>query len=585
MKKAILFSFALSLGAALAQSQVPGLLTDPILQKPTDSTVQVVWFTETQGQENYVLFGNDQRAQAKTQRLSQMAEDEISKVKDGSAEGRGYKSITSREIWRHEATLPINQGEKVKYRVVSMQGGKASQSAEYEATALPKVGQPLKIMLTSDHQMMPNTPANLQMFVKTLGMPDAVFMAGDMINVPDRASDWFDSQLGRSFFPGMQGNASSTITSKEGDKERKTTYVGAPILQNAPLYAVIGNHEVMGRARPSYNLNAQFNDPRPTSVAAAAYEANAKLYNPSNSPEIKAKWIRDNSYNITSYEEVLTLPEGPAGEKYYAQKFGDVFLIGLYVTRIWRTPSLDANARGKYREAEGDLNTPDNWGHGEFIFEDIAKGSAQYNWLQGVLDSPEFKNAKYKVVMMHQPVHGLGDNSNPGYVNPVQVIDRDASGKITAVRYEYPPSEDIFIRDVEPMLEKAGVNLVYSGHSHVWNRFQSKGGLKYLESSNVGNNYGCYLPDVAERSNGPKDPRYTRTPLGATGDPQGLTAIMPSIFAPMKDKNGKDIPCVASNNLSVFTVLDTAQGKVASYVYDMQRPDEAPKKFDEFALK
>ncbi len=44
----------------------------------------------------------------------------------------------------------------------------------------------------------------------------------------------------------------------------------------------------------------------------------------------------------------------------------------------------------------------------------------------------------------------------------------------------YPAAADILCRDVVPLLEEAGVNLVYSGHSHLWNRFVSAAGVNYL---------------------------------------------------------------------------------------------------------
>jgi len=55
----------------------------------------------------------------------------------------------------------------------------------------------------------------------------------------------------------------------------------------------------------------------------------------------------------------------------------------------------------------------------------------------------------------------------------VQVIDRDEDGNIKAVRYEYPKEADYIIRDVVPLLEAANVQLVFYGHSHLWNRFVS----------------------------------------------------------------------------------------------------------------
>src|SRR5690606_20878362 len=149
--------------------------------------------------------------------------------------------------------------------------------------------------------------------------------------------------------------------------------------------------------------------------------------------------------------------------------------------------------RGKFREATAHLNTPDQWGWGEFIFEDMSEGSEQYEWLVEVLASEEFQNAEYKIVMMHQPVHGLGDNSIPAFAHPVQILDYDDEGRLTGVRYEYPAEDDIFVRDVEPLLNEAGVDLIHFGHSHLWYRMVNPAGVNIIETSNVGNSYGCYV--------------------------------------------------------------------------------------------
>jgi len=117
------------------------------------------------------------------------------------------------------------------------------------------------------------------------------------------------------------------------------------------------------------------------------------------------------------------------------------------------------------RAAAGDrdLQNPVNWGYGQHIFEPIKRGSPQYNWLKSELESLEFQQAKYKLVMFHHPPHSRGDNIVPAYTDPVQAIDLDAAGNITAVRYEYPKEADYIIRDVMPLLESAGVQLVFYG--------------------------------------------------------------------------------------------------------------------------
>ena len=254
-------------------------------------------------------------------------------------------------------------------------------------------------------------------------------------------------------------------------------------------------------------------------------------------------------------------------------------LVVLYVTNIWRVPRLEPNARGKYREREIDFNNPKEWGYGQHIFEPIVKGSSQYNWLVSELDSPEFKKAKYKIVMFHHPPHSLGENVVPAYTDPVQIIDRDEEGNITAIRYEYPRENDYIMRDVLPLLETAEVQLVFYGHSHLWNRFISPSGMHFLETSNVGNSYGAYLGE--KRRNVPEN---YREEYAAVGDPNGLEPVVPTL-APLRSKDGEALPYIASNDVSAFSILETETGTVSSYYFDTRKPNSEVVKFDEFRLK
>jgi hypothetical protein len=198
--------------------------------------------------------------------------------------------------------------------------------------------------------------------------------------------------------------------------------------------------------------------------------------------------------------------------------------------------------------------------------------------LQAELDSQEFKQAKYKILMFHHPPHSLGDNIVPPYTDPVQLIERDANGNITAVRYEYPKADDYIIRDVEPLLEAAGVQLVFYGHSHVWNRFVSPSGMHFLETSNVGNSYGAYLGDKKRPVPIGYQPYYA-----ATGDPNGLEAVVPTL-APLLGEDNQPLPYVASNDITAFSILDTGTGIVSSYRFDTRLPQSEVVKFDEFKL-
>ncbi|WP_242049312.1 fibronectin type III domain-containing protein [Aulosira sp. FACHB-615] len=542
----------------------PQLLTDPFLQLPTANSVRVVWFTEFAGNQHTVAYGENlqQTAKATTTKLSRTREDQKSRVGKQTQDGQVYQQPTMRDIWRHEAEVTgLTPGVRVNYRVSSIREDGATVSSDvFTLTAKPEPGTPLKILLTSDHQLKPMTAANLQKVVETVGRVDAVWFAGDLINVSDRASEWFDDNRGNALFPGLQGHAQYEMQ----HNGVKVTYTGGQIIQHAPMYSCIGNHEVMGRFGRKNSLNDEFDDTFPRAVAQ-------KLYS--------GKSLIDHSFNTITYEEILSLPESKSGgKKYYAVSFGDVRLIVLYITNMWRTPKLDGKSTGRYREAEKDLNNQENWGYGQIIYEPIAKGSTQYNWLAAELNSPEFQQAKYKVVMFHHPPHTLGDNIVPAYTDPIQISDRNQQNKITSVRYEYPKNADYIIRDVVPLLEAANVQLVFYGHSHLWNRFISSGGMHFLETSNVGNTYGAAW---GERKR--EVPTNYQEKYVDLGDPNGLEPVVPNI-APILGENGQPIPYIASNNITVFSIFDTSTGKVSSYLFDTRKPDSEVIKFDEFQL-
>jgi Calcineurin-like phosphoesterase/Purple acid Phosphatase, N-terminal domain len=546
-----------------SMTSAPKLLTDPFLQLPTETSVRVVWFTEFAGTKHIVSYGENlkQTAKASTNNLSRTREDQQSRVAS-QTQNRQYQQPIKRDIWRHEAEVTgLTPGMRVPYRVTSVQKNDESVSSDvFTLAPTPKSGTSLKILLTSDHQLKPMTAANLQKVVETVGQVDGVWFAGDLVNTPDRASEWFDDNSGSALFPGLQGRAKYEMT----HNSVKTIYTGGKIIQHAPMFTCIGNHEVMGQFAKTGSLNNEFDNTIPRAVAQ-------KLYSDTS--------LIDNSFNTFTYEEIFTLPKSKeGGKRYYAVSFGDVRLVVLYVTNMWRTASLDGKNKGRYQEAEEDLNNPEKWGYGQIIYEPIAKGSKQYNWLEAELNSSEFKQAKYKVVMFHHPPHTLGDNIVPAYTDPIQIIERD-DGKIKAVRYEYPKDRDYIIRDVVPLLETADVQLVFYGHSHLWNRFVSPGGIHFLETSNVGNSYGAALGE-----------RKREVPTGyqedyvKQGNPNGLEPIIPTI-APLIGKDGKPMPYIASNDITVFSIFDTDTGAVSSYRFDTRKPDSEVVKFDEFKLK
>ncbi len=542
----------------------PQLLTDPFLQLPTENSVRVVWFTEFAGSGHRVAYGKNlaHTAIAKTTKLSLVREDQNSRVGNQTEDGQIYQHPVVRDIWRHEAEVTdLTPNTRISYRVTSVrEDGESISSSVFSLAPTPKLGTPLKILLTSDHQIKPMVAANLQKVEETVGQVDAVWFAGDLANIPDRASEWFDDNRGGAFFPCLQGRAKFEIN-KNGTT---TFYTGGEIIQHAPMFTCIGNHEIMGRfGRES--INTEFDKTIPRAIAQNLYGT---------------KTLKNTSFNTDTYEELFTLPQSLEGGKtYYAVSFSDVRLVVLYATNMWRTYHLDADTRGRYKESEKDLNNPENWGYGQHIYEAIAKGSTQYNWLVQELNSSEFQQAKYKVVMLHHPPHSLGGNVVPAYTDPVQIIERDPEGNIKAVRYEYPKDADYLIRDVMPLLEAAGVQLVFYGHSHLWNRFVSSSGMHFIETSNVGNSYGA-----AWGNNKREVPVGYQEDYVELGDPYGLEPVLPTIH-PFPEEDGKPIPYIASNELTVFSIFDTGTGTVSSYLFDTSKPDSEVIKFDEFELK
>lgn len=428
------------------------LLTAPFLQLPRGNTVRVVWFTEYPGDRHVVAWAKHPEeltgvdlgrfasgrlprrtgrgvalVEATTTKLTRTSEDAASflgeEVRPSVEDG-----IVHRDIWRHEALvqgIPSN-GQSYPYQVMSAEGGSFAVSGTYALRSEMKQNEGGVIMLTSDHQAMVDTPANMhfakQVIEQELGPISAVFFAGDLVNIPDRASEWFDDTRGSAFFPVLQGNGHRIA-------RNGVEYAGAEIIQNAPIYPAIGNHEVQGRIDGHTQLNASFGNPVPKAVAEAEYEKVAREVNPTGDPEVRDRWIEDNSFSTRTFEEVFSLP---GNERYYAASVGNTRLITLFVTRIWRWINADPapedrTGTSRYQEAASVLEAPLERGYGEFIFENIGVDSEQYRWLERELRSKETRKADYTVVMLHEGPHGLGDNMDPQFVHPLEIEERDES--------------------------------------------------------------------------------------------------------------------------------------------------------------
>jgi hypothetical protein len=111
--------------------------------------------------------------------------------------------------------------------------------------------------------------------------------------------------------------------------------------------------------------------------------------------------------------------------------------------------------------------------------------------------------------------------------------------------------------------------------------------MHFLETSNVGNSYGAYLGNEKRPV-----PIGDQAEYAATGDPNGLEPVIPTV-APLLGDDNQPLPYIASNDITVFTILDTGTGTVSSYRFDTRKAKLSPKdsptsdveKFDEFSIR
>ncbi|MGD7732561.1 metallophosphoesterase family protein [Propionibacteriaceae bacterium G57] len=558
------------------------LLTDPFLQLPGMDSVRVAWFTEISGGRHLVLVGDSVESLTLAQvvagtfgaarvfnandvTMTQTAEDFQSQL-PADRKPTPEQGIVARPIHRHEAAVTgLSTAGRTKYRVASIKGTEAALSAVYTLAPAVPAGAGAKLMLTSDHQAMQNTATNLELAAKTMGQLDAVLVAGDLVNIPDRASEWFDDTRGSAFFPCLQGSAGRA--DRGGHIGR-----GAAIVQNTPMFPAIGNHEVQGRrSGPAITgLNASFGMPVPTDIAAGVYDTVAGTVNPSGNAATKARWIENHSFSTRTYEEVFTLPTNDQGHsRWYATTIGNVRVITLYQTRIWRGTDANADsatrtASSRYQESAVALADPLLQGYGEFIFESIAPGTPQFDWLAAELKSPERKACEYTIIQLHEAPHGLGDNITPPFSDPERIEEKDPAGNVVGVRYEYHVDRNPFFTQAIPMIEAAGVQLVLNGHSHLWNRFVARNGIThYMEGSNTGNTYGAFTTRNQRARHVPPAPWLSQN-YPKFDDPYGLQPQVPNI-EPYRFGEGDPMPYVSDNFVMAFQLFDSHTGELSTW--------------------
>ena len=610
------------------------IITDPMLTGPAEGEVSVVWYSSVPGDAHRVVFGDALTAEAPatTSRLSQMFEDAGSDWPFGRRVGEPLEgeAVVEQDIYRHEARVTgLEANRRVPYFAVTTVNGVDFKSRVFTLQPLPSEDQPVKLLITSDQQNRAMSPANFEKVVETVGHVDAVVFAGDLVDTPNRASEWFYRNTdGRPpFFPSMQGSY-QTIKPEH-------PYNGGEILQHAPLFGTIGNHESPGIFDRTRSLSSQDGHPQPRWFAEWKWEQMSAAEQAATGLSRDA-YIRDNSFDHVTYYEMWNFPEngveGEDPENYYAIRYGNVSLISMNVSRVWRNwnSGFGENDRpGKFKEPALSVNDLNVWGFGDMFFGDYSEGSAQRSWLREQLQSPEFSSADFSVVLTHQSMHGYGDNSVPVMANPEATItftDGSApivttfpadeatwnaivaaanAGVIEQVRYKYERSRDLWL-SVEEELADAAVDLVVSGHSHVWTRtyVESASGnrMNYIETSNVGNSFGPFATTnnrVTWARNFYPDPDSPLTvdpsfwdpaDYVRVGDPYNRPDVVPTgvargeDFMRMVDGATEDLPYMSSNNFTVFTILDSAEGTVRSYAHDVAFPQSPAYEVDCFPL-
>lgn len=529
-------------------AQVEELLTDPILMNPTDTSVSVVWFTEEEGKNNIVILFENGKTNPSS-RSVKATTTLMSRLRGGKTKETCDNPAIHTKIYRHEAVidnLPLYKGrsfEKIPYRVKSDR----AMSDMYTLRAKSQPGTPVKILLTSDLQSKPMCAANFSKAYETVGEVDAVLANGDIVDVIDRVYDWFYAD--NAFFKVLTGKANDTLNGVK--------YTGGAFLQNAPIFVSLGNHDYMGRYSSKDPLSDQFNNPAP------------------------------DDFNRITWEEIFTMPQAGEGiENYYMTTIGDLGLITLDVNRPWRLSDL--GIRGRYSELLG--STKDILGYGEFIFESVAKDSKQYDFFEKSLASNEYKNSKYKMVMFHSPYSTLGRNGVHAFTDPKKsVVTDNVSGQKMTI-FNYPKEDDMIANNLVPLMEENDVNLLFEAHTHIWNRFVTKSGMNVLETSNVGNGYGGFYKSEELRPDIPSalvdgDARsvmkeyWDINDFALTGDLYGNEPSFPNL----EDLPGNE-PYLSSNEITVFSILDTGKGCVDSFYFDTTQLESKVVKFDSFKL-
>lgn len=538
------------------------LLTDPYIIWTGESRLLVSWVTEFQGDESYVLLGDAPALdgatppvpskasvavlRADTVPVEALAEDAESETRRSDLKPNENRGLVERPVWRHTGMLPVDASGF--YKVVTINGGIPISSRPFRIWEPPACGEGVNLLLTSDHQVSPLAAAGMTVAAQQ-GPFDAVLMAGDLVSMPNRGTDWFDNVNGSSFFPVMQGLGAARLG--------ETLWTGGEILQQTPLIAVPGNHEFSGGLRHGALIGETFNETQP--------HESLRFINDED-PGLRRKVPNESRV----FDQLLSVTE--ESQSWHAVTVGNTRIICLCAAMIWR-PGASQTRPTRYEERSQTVDDPAQWGYGQHILGfGLTSDSPQYQWLLSELASDSYKAATFRIVVLHHPIRhlaatlrveredGNADNEALPFANPTVDVDRDHDGTVKGISYRYE-SKDQLLENVEPLLGNANVDLIINGHSHIWNRFQSPYGPLILECSNSG---GTRLDEILEAT-----PISTSNNGECRGrilveDQTGLPAEFPTV-EPIVNGVGAAVPYLASPKISVFSTLNTNSGVLTSY--------------------
>jgi len=297
----------------------------------------------------------------------------------------------------------------------------------YDFKTASEPGHPVKFILLSDLQLKDQAPAT----VKLAGQQGADFIMynGDLQNTPYKAGEWFS-------LPGTP----------EAENLRwfnimQQTSDGCRLMQYVPIFPSPGNHEI--------DDQALLNDKNITSRDKLSMMIYLQLFRPLYDNMRSYTLDRRNGYVGNA---------GANGKHWYSTDYGDLHIVSLAIQRWFAWPAAQAP--------------------GWYLFDDIKKGSRQYNWL---LYDLQKNRRKYSWVTQHWHMFNRGHETEISFTDPVPSAGNPAV-------MTYPEDKNYLQRDLRPLFEQYGVNGVSFGHSHVYERYLVND-VNYIEAGSIGNTY------------------------------------------------------------------------------------------------